>query len=205
MIAAKGPGRTVESSGKATSPTPRVWDAGHWVWDAAVVALVLAEPPAQGVGGGRDMTDSECFVLAPLQWQEVDNQFWAAPSCSASFAPFLLCVVLLTLLQGFSFRDLKGRGWAATVWPPSSIPAAKLHVATEAPAKAHESHRRSPLALVGFRSSGRCVGRGCGSWAASSPSPQQLVPLLSTCQLAAEGSVWQLHMVQSLTNENWTF
>lgn len=24
-------------------------------------------------------------------------------------------------------------------------------------------------------------------------------------QLAAEGSVWQLRMVQSLTNENWTF
>lgn len=75
MIDARGPGRTVESSWKATSPTRRVWDAGRWVWDAAVVALVLAEPPAQGVWGRRDMTDSECFALAPLQWQEVENQF----------------------------------------------------------------------------------------------------------------------------------
>lgn len=34
---------------------------------------------------------------------------------------------------------------------------------------------------------------------------QHLVPQLSTCQLAAEGSGQQLHVVQSLTNENWTF
>lgn len=66
MIAAGGPGRTVESSGEATSPAPGVWDAGHWVWGAAVVVLVLAEPLAQGVWGGRDVTGSGCFALAPL-------------------------------------------------------------------------------------------------------------------------------------------
>lgn len=36
------------------------------------------------------------------------------------------------------------------------------------------------------------------------PLTQELVPRLSTCRLAAEGSVRQLLMVQSLTNENWT-
>lgn len=53
----------------------------------------------------------------------------------------------------------------------SSIPTAKLHVATEAPAKACASHRRFPPAPAGLRSGGPCVGRGCGSRAASSPSP----------------------------------
>lgn len=55
MIAARGPGKTAESSGEDTSSAPSFWDVGCWLWDAAVLASVLAEHPARhgvcGAGG----------------------------------------------------------------------------------------------------------------------------------------------------------
>lgn len=104
----------MESSGEAASPAPGVWDAGCWVWDAAVVASVLAEPPARGAWGGRDVTGSECFALAPLRWQEAERSVLGSSRLLCyGFAPFLPPMALLALLQGFSFGALVGRGWAA--------------------------------------------------------------------------------------------
>ena len=177
----------MESSGEASGPAAGAWDAGRWAWDAAVVASV------QGAWGGRDVTGSERSALAPLRWHEVGKSVWGSSQLPCrGFAPCLPCVVLLTL-PGVS----RAGGVQPPGRPPSSIPAAKLRVATEAPAK----EERFPLVLVGFSFS---VGRGCGSWAASSTWPGSWSPWLSVCRLAAKGSERQPRVVRSLADEKRT-
>jgi len=107
------------------------------------------------------------------------------------------CPVSAMRAAAYPAGGLTGRGVQPPGRPPSSIPAAKLHVATEAPAK----EERFPLVLVGFSFS---VGRGCGSWAASSTWPGSWSPWLSVCRLAAKGSERQPRVVRSLADEKRT-
>lgn len=156
---------------------PSSWGLGCWAlglgcWVLGLGCWVLGLGCCCGcLSAGRAPGTGQAVRVRHLQWWEVEGSgLGSSQLLCRGFALFLPCVVLLALLQGFSFRALVAGGCAAPPgWAPSSIPAAQLHVATEAPAKAHASDRRFPGGPGGLQVEWAVCGQG--SWAASSTSP----------------------------------
>lgn len=154
---------------------------------------------ARRVWGRRDVKGSECFALAPLQWQETEKSVLGSSQLLCySFAPFLLCVLLLKLLQGLSLGILMGRGWAAPEVACHLHPLSKPLKLLQRP-----MHLTGDLHWPWWAA----ARRGCvwaGDVRPGQPHPAAAPPA-QCCWLAAERSVRQIRVAQSLTNESCIF